>query len=71
MHNKSAILIECVNEDILEVDEYIDESIYSIVSIDDMEILEEEDKNSDDELTKVILEFDRKNKGNYYSKLFF
>ena len=37
-HNKESILVECVNEDLLHVDEYVSdtESIYSIISSQDL-----------------------------------
>ena len=42
-HNKESILVECVNEDLLHVDEYISdtESIYSIISYEDPNEIEE------------------------------
>ena len=42
-HNKESILVECVNEDLLHVDEYVTdtESIYSIISYEDSNETEE------------------------------
>ena len=42
-HNKESVLIDCVNEDLLHIDEYLSdtESIYSIISYIDPNELEE------------------------------
>ena len=62
-HNKESVLIDCVNEDLLHIDEYVSdtESIYSIVSYIDPN--EFEDTISDienDEFVDNILESSRK-----------
>ena len=53
-HNKKAILIDCVNEVLLHVDEYVSDtkSIYSIISYQDTNEIEEID--SDTESTEFI-----------------
>ena len=64
-HNKEAILIECVNEDLLHVDEYISdtESIYSIISYQDTKEIKETDSDiKNNEFIDNILESSRKYK---------
>ena len=64
-HNKESILVECVNEDLLLVDEYVSdtESIYSIISYDDPNEIEEHDSDSEnDDLINNLLESFRKYK---------
>ena len=50
-HNKESILIDCVNEDLLHVDEYVSdtESIYSIISYQDPNDIQVSDQDSDDD----------------------
>ena len=47
--NNELILVECINEDLLHVDEYVSdtESIYSIISYQDPDEIEEIDSDSD------------------------
>ena len=47
-HNKESILVECVNEDLLHVDKYVSETenIYSIISYEDPNEIEEVDSES-------------------------
>ena len=62
-HNKESVLIDCVNEDLLHIDEYASdtESIYSIISyIDPNELEEIESDNEEDEFVDNILESSRK-----------
>ena len=50
-HNKESILIDCVNEDLLHVDEYVSDtkSIYSIISYQDPNDIQVSDQDSDDD----------------------
>ena len=62
-HNKESVLIDCVNEDVLHIDEYFSdtESIYSIINyIDPNELEEIESDNEEDEFVDNILESSRK-----------
>ena len=58
-HNKESVLIDCVNEDVLHIDEYFSdtESIYSIINyIDPNELEERVSDNEENEFVDNILE---------------
>ena len=62
-HNKESLLIDCVNENLLHIDEYVSdtESIYSIISyIDPNELEEIVSDNEENEFVDNILESSRK-----------
>ena len=64
-HHKESILVEWVNEDLLYANEYVSdtESIYSIISYQDPNKIEEIDSDSDNnEFINNILESSRKYK---------
>ena len=50
--DRKSTLIECVNEDLITVDEYISdsESIYSIITIEETDLEKRKDSDSDSEL---------------------
>ena len=57
-HNKESVLIDCVNEDLLHIDEYVSdtESIYSIISyIDPNELEDIVSDTEEDEFVDNIL----------------
>ena len=74
-HNKESVLIDCVNEDLLHIDEYVSdaESIYSIISYIDPNKLEDiVSDTKEDEFVDNILESFRKYRDkqiDYISKL--
>ena len=70
MHSKRAIVIEYVNDDILQVNEYMDDtkSIYSIDSIED-NFEQELSSESENELTIELLESNKKFKEDYYNQM--
>lgn len=71
IHNKQSILVNCVNEDLIEVDEYIGdtESIYSIVSIENEMCQDTSSEEEENGITTSMLEFNRKCKESYEEKI--
>lgn len=61
-HTKESILVYCVNEDLLQIDEYVSdtESIYSIISIDDYQEQVDFDNEENSDVQNNLIEQDGK-----------